>query len=272
MDRQPLPLPEIARSAPRRRRAAFGAILAGAVWVAVAAGPALAGPEEEAIRRSDALEAENRPQEALAVLQEADRRSPRQADILFRLAKHYDRLSRQAAPGTADRLLAASHDAATRAVEADPANAQARLALAIASGRLARKESPRRQIELSRLIQSEAEEAVRLDPDNDIAWHVLARWNFEMATINPVLRKLAQAIYGKLPAASTARAEFCFRQAIAVGPPRVMHHVEYGLMLAALGRKKDARKQLEIGINLPPKDQEDEESQKRARQALDRLR
>jgi predicted Zn-dependent protease len=161
---------------------------------------------------------------------------------------------------------------AQKAVAADPQSSAARLALAVAYGRVAKDEAPKRQIELSKLIKEEAEEAVRLDPRNDVAWHVLARWNFEMASVNPFLRGLAQVIYGKFPDASTARAEECFRKAIAAGPPRVMHHVEYGLMLVELNRKNDARKQLEIGLSLPAKDQEDEETQQRASQALDRLR
>lgn len=161
---------------------------------------------------------------------------------------------------------------AKAAVITNPQSSQAHLALALAYGHLARHETPRRQIELSKLIKEEAEEAVLLDPKNDIAWHVLARWNFEMASVNPFLRGLAQVIYGRFPDASTARAEECFRKAIAAGPPRVMHHIEYGLMLVALGRKNDARKQLETGLSLPAKDKEDEETQQRARQALDRLR
>jgi hypothetical protein len=162
--------------------------------------------------------------------------------------------------------------AAEKAVTENPQSSQAHLALAVAYGHLAQQEPPRRQIELSKRIKEEAEEAVRLDPKNDIAWHVLARWNFEMASVNPVLRGLAQMIYGKFPDASTTRAEECFRKAISAGPPRVMHHVEYGLILIVLDRKNDARKQLETGLSLPAKDKEDEETQQRARQALDRLR
>lgn len=170
------------------------------------------------------------------------------------------------------KKLQAAVEAARQAVEANPQSSQAHLALAVAYGHLAQQEQPRRQIELSKLIKEEAEEAVRLEPGNDVAWHVLARWNFEMASVNPVLRSLAQMIYGKFPDASASRAEECFRKAIDAGPPRVMHHVEYGLMLAALDRKNDARKQLETGLSIPAKDKEDEDTQQRARQALDRLR
>jgi tetratricopeptide (TPR) repeat protein len=188
------------------------------------------------------------------------------------LVEEGDALSRAAAGREKKDLAEKAFEAARQAVAANPADSEARLVLAVAAGRLAQREAPRRQMELSRLIKAEAEEAVRLDPRNDMAWHVLARWNYEMSSVNALARGLAQAIYGKFPEASATRAEECFQKAIAAGLPRVMHHVEYGLMLEKLNRKNDARKQLEIGLSLPPKDQEDEETQQRARQALDRLR
>lgn len=180
----------------------------------------------------------------------------------------------QAAPMPEDKKAKelAAVAAAKAAVITSPQSSQSHLALAIAYGQLARQEAPRRQIELSKLIKEEAEEAVHLDPKNGVAWYVLARWNSEMASVNPFLRGLAQMIYGRFPDASTARAEECFRKAIAAGPPRVTHHIEYGLMLVTLDRKNDARKQLETGLSIPAKDKEDEETQQRARQALDRLR
>ena len=103
-------------------------------------------------------------------------------------------------------------DAAKGAVKADPANSQAHLALAIAYGRVALDESARRKVEMSRLVQQEAEAAARLDPGNDLAWHVLGRWNYELANFNPVLKALAQTIYGRLPDASNERAVECFQK------------------------------------------------------------
>ena len=71
---------------------------------------------------------------------------------------------------------------------------------------------------------------------------------------------------------TAARAEECFLNAIAAGPPRMMHHAEYGLFLVAQGRKNDARKQLKTALSLSAKNPEDEETQERARRALATLR
>jgi tetratricopeptide (TPR) repeat protein len=201
--------------------------------------------------------------------EQAAAQAPGDPEVLWRMAKATDRAAaRESDPAKRRAGLDRALDLAQRSVAADPDNSRARLALAIVYGRLALTESPRRRLELSRLLRDEAEAAVRLDPRNDLAWHVLARWNFEMAAVHPVLRTLARAVYGELPPASRERALECFQKAIAAGPPRVMHHVEYGLALAAIGEKKEARKQLETGLSLPPKDPDDENSQQRAREAL----
>lgn len=246
----------------------FGKLLFASIFLLAA----VAGRAAD-FERADALDAAGKAAEALALLTEEDRRQPENAEILRRIAKQYDRLA-LAASSDEDRddLLEKALDAAQRAVSAGPQNSKAHLCLAIVYGRIAQRESPRRQIELSKLIRDEAELATKLDSRNDIAWHVLGRWNFEMASVNPVLRRLAEIIYGKFPDASKERAVECFRKAIETGPPRVMHHVEYGLVLAAMGEKKDARKQLETGLSLPAKDQEDEDTQQRARRALSELR
>lgn len=220
----------------------------------------------------DALDAVGRHAEALAVFQEAETRTPDNAELLHRLAKQYDQLAASAsADAEKKRLGELSLDAAQRAVKADPKNSNAHLALAVAHGRIALTAAPRRKVELSKLIKEEAELAAKLDAKNDIAWFILGRWNYEMTNFSPFLKGLAQMIYGKFPAASNETAAVCFEKAIAAGPPRVANHVEYGRTLIALGKKNEARKQLEKGLSLPAKTKDDEETKQRARQALQEL-
>ncbi len=229
----------------------------------------LAQSTSDLIARADALDDAQRNRESLEVLIQADKASPDNAEILRRMAKQYDQLSLDAKSDTTRRDLGQkSLDYAQRAVKADPKNSNAHLSLAIIYGRIAFDQPPKKKIEMSKLIRDEALTAVKLDPKNGLAWHVLGRWNFEMANFNPFLKGLAQVIYGKFPDASNERAAECFAKAIAVGPPSVVNHVEYGRALAALGKKNEARKQLELGLSLPSKAKDDEETKQRARQAL----
>jgi tetratricopeptide (TPR) repeat protein len=121
---------------------------------------------------------------------------------------------------------------------------------------------------MSRLIREEADTALRLDPGLDYAWHVLGRWNYELANFNAALKFLASAIYGKLPDASNERAAECFEKAVALQPDRVIHHVELGRTYAALGQKQAALAELKIGLSLPSREKDDNETKDRARKAL----
>jgi Flp pilus assembly protein TadD len=159
-------------------------------------------------------------------------------------------------------------ESAQRAVSLDPTNAQAHLSLAIVYGRIALHESARRKVEMSRPIRQEAETAARLDPKNDYAWHVLGRWNYEVANFNPILKALAQTVYGKLPQASNEKAIACFSKAIALQPRRVSHHVELGRAYVALGEKQKARDEFNKALSLPAVEKDDDENKLHARAML----
>jgi tetratricopeptide (TPR) repeat protein len=224
------------------------------------------------LRAGDALDAKLRNQEALEIYLKADALQPNDAEILRRIAKQYSQLMVSESKTPENRELARKAlEYAQRAVKIDPNNANARLSLAICYGKAAFLESAKRRIEMSRLIREEADAALRLDPGSDYAWHVLGRWNFELANFNAALRFLAETIYGKFPNASNARAAECFEKAISLQPDRVIHHVELGRAYAALGRKPEAIAELKKGLALPSREKDDNESKDRARKALTAL-
>jgi tetratricopeptide (TPR) repeat protein len=241
------------------------------LWL-VALGVALgaqAQSPDDLLRAGDELDAKNRNQEAVEIFLKADALQPNDAEILRRIAKQYSLLVVSELRSPANRDLARKAvDYGRRAVKSDPGNAIAHLSLAICYGKAAFLESARRRIEMSRLIREEADTALRLDPELDYAWHVLGRWNYELANFNAALKFLASAIYGKLPDASNERAAECFEKAVALQPDRVIHHVELGRTYLALGRKQAALAELKIGLSLPSREKDDNETKDRARKAL----
>jgi tetratricopeptide (TPR) repeat protein len=205
------------------------------------------------------------------LLQQAAMR-PLDAGLQCRIAKLYTRLIPEAGSKSAKREMAGlAVAAAEEAVRIDPDDSASRLTLAISLGRAAQLESPRTQVEMSKRIQEEAAMATRLNPREDYAWHVLGRWNYELANFNPLLKSMGEVIYGKFPDASNEKAAECFRTAIAVGPPRVIHHVEYARTLLALGQRAEARKQLERALALASSEPEDEEAKGQGRKLLEGL-
>lgn len=251
MDRQPLSLSQVAF----------------AVFLALASAQA-----KDPLAEGDVLFEKKEHARALEVFIAADRQKPGDPEILRRIARQYDQLAVATTEAAEEeRLVGLSVTYAEQAVKAGPRNSNAHLALAIVYGRAAQFSPARRKVELSRLIKEEAEIAARLDPRSDYAWHILGRWNYELASFNPVLKALAQAIYGEFPDASYAKAAEHLQKAVAIAPQRVLHQIELGRTWLALGEKEKARQALEKGLALPTLSKDDEEAKQRGRDALKQL-
>ena len=224
------------------------------------------------IARGDAFDRQLKTRDALKVYLEAERTEPKDADLLRKIAKQYAELMPEVAAKDERRKLGEMALAyAQRAATLNPRDAKAQLSAAICYGRLAPLLDNRTKIEYSRLVKQYVERAIKLDPSDDYAWHVLGAWNYELANLNSLLRGVAGLIYGTLPSASNEKAAECFQKAIELAPQRVSHHVEIGRTYAAMGREDLARAALQRGLSLPSREKDDEETKARGRSALGRL-
>jgi tetratricopeptide (TPR) repeat protein len=163
-------------------------------------------------------------------------------------------------------------DYAERAVRLNPRNSDAHLSVAIVLGKMTQFLGNRESIEASKRIKAEAEEAARLDPQSDYAWHLLGRWHQALAGMGTLTRGLAKMIYGEFPPATNEDAVRCFTKAIAINPSRLVHHVELGRTYAQMGHIAEARAAIAKGLAMPDREKHDAETKKRGREALAKLR
>jgi Flp pilus assembly protein TadD len=223
----------------------------------------------EWIEQGDSLDRQFKSAEALAAYQKAAEQKPGDADLLRKMAKQYVEMVLDA-PSRKEQLRLAQlgYETALQAKKLAPRDEEVRLTVAIAAGRLAFYSEPRRRLELSSVVQSEASEAVKLNPRFALGWHVLGRWHYEIANLNSVLRVLAEAIYGKMPSASNESAIDNLRRAVELEPNNALFHAELGRAYLTAGRKDDARRELQKSLSLPRRSRDDAGAQSRAKQAL----
>lgn len=224
------------------------------------------------IEQGDTFDRQFKSADALAAYQKALVEKPDDPAILRKIAKQYVELVLDA-PTRAEkvRLAQLGYDTAVRARELAPRDPETRVTVAIAAGRLAFYSEPRKRLELSRVVGQEAEESVRLDSRYALGWHVLGRWHYEIANLNPLLRALAEAVYGKMPPASNEEAIDCMRKAAELQSSNALFHAELGRAYLAAGRKEEARRALEKSIGLPRQTRDDASAQDRAKEALREL-
>jgi hypothetical protein len=92
----------------------------------------------------------------------------------------------------------------------------------------------------------------------------LALWHFELVQKG----WLVAATQG----ADGSRVEPLMKKAIELEPEVIIHRVEYARVLAAWGKKEEAKKQLEVALSLPARTAADRYDQERARKDLSQLK
>jgi len=210
------------------------------------------------IRKADELDAQGRTEDAIETLKQAEKISPNNPNLLIKLSQDYsDKIDE--AKDRSQKLAFAklSLEYAKKAVLAAPNNSDAHVCLSIGYGKMTDFVDNKTKMESSKVVKSEAEKAVELNPKNDMALLILARWNFDMATLNPILKAIAETMYGQLPPASKELAVDYFQKAIAAAPEKIIHHAEFAQALESMGKTKEARTEWLTVKQLKPTDAED---------------
>lgn len=245
------------------------------ILFAVQFGPvAQAEPENLSaiLQKADHLDDTDHFLEAITILKEAEKGDPRNSEILYRISRVESDLVDDLSDDSQKKPYAVEAVTyAKRAIEADPQSSAAHLAASIAYGVMTDFVDDRTKMEYSKVIKAEAEKAIELDPKNDYAYLVLARWNFEMTQLNPILRGFAELLYGQMPPASQERALEYFQKAIELDPNKMIHHFCYGEALARLGRKDQAKAEYQKVLRLTATCKEERGYQQKAASGLKTL-
>ncbi|KXZ49495.1 hypothetical protein GPECTOR_21g721 [Gonium pectorale] len=194
--------------------------------------------------------------EAIRLYEKAAAADPSSAEWLARLSKALSDSSYLPGTNTA-RAIEVNRRAievAEQAVAADPKSAFGHVACCVSRGRLALYVDNRTKVALARQAQDDVRTALQLEPENDVAHHLLGRWNYEMASVNAMVRTLIQMLYGTaLMAGSYREAAACYQTAVRIRPDYLIHRVELGRTYWKLGQVEAAAQELEtaVGLDVP---------------------
>jgi len=161
---------------------------------------------------------------------------------------------------------------AQKAVKINPEGSKGYLYLSVAIGRVALDAGKKEQVQLSKDVKAAVDQALELDPNDDVAWHVLGRWHRKMATLGWIQKKFANMFLGGIPKeASVDSSAKCFQRAIKINPGHINHHLELGLTYEELKEKEKAIEQYQLVLNLPKKDADDDTYKEEAKERLKKL-
>ena len=162
---------------------------------------------------------------------------------------------------------------AKKAVELKPEGSYGHLYLSIAIGKVALDAGKKEQVRLSKEVKKELDIAIKYDPENDIAYHVLGRWNRKMANLGWIQRKFADLFLGGIPKdASNENAIASFKKSVELKPAHINHHLELGITYEMNDKEDLAIKEFETCLSLPISDANDDKYKKIAQEHLDDLK
>ena len=191
----------------------------------------------------------------------AEKLQPDNADLLVYIARQYRHLMADTSSTSEKlRLGGIALQYGQRAAKLAPKNSDAQLSTAISYGKMLPYQSSKEQVQCSKLIKEGAERAIKLNPRNDLAWHIIGRWHRNVADISGIKKALASLIYESLPEATNEAAIASLEKAVSINPNRLMHYIELGRAHAQAGNKDDARKYLAKGLKMPSVEKDDAEA------------
>lgn len=223
----------------------------------------------ELVKNGDACDGKFQFDQALGYYLPAEQLEPQNGALLVKISRQYV-LRMSDLPNNGEKIASGRKALAyaERAVAVAPNECDSHLSVAICLGKLTPYLSNRETVEASKKIKISADKAVKLDPKNDYAWHLLGRWHQSLANVGGATRMLAGIIYNGLPVASNEEAVECFKKAMTLNPKRLVHVVELGRTYAMMGRKAEAKTYLEAGLAMPNKEKDDSETKQRGRATL----
>lgn len=238
--------------------------------------PGAAAAEEAAVDRlqqGEEFDRKFQAQQALDCFLPMEKAEPKNVHVLLCIARQYRHLMADASVTDEKmRLANLGKVYAMRAVAVAPEEAEAHLSVAISYAKMTPLLGNKEKMEASRRIKAAADRAIALNPNLDLAWHVLGTWHQRLAELGPVKRTMARIVYGAMPEATNEDSVRCFKKAIELNPDRLIHHVELGRTYAQMGRTDEARRCLTKGLAMPETGKDDPEVKQRGRETLASLK
>lgn len=108
--------------------------------------------------------------------------------------------------------------------------------------------SYRQQAILADSVRIYAEKAIEVNPENDNAFHILGRWNYEVANLNWLIKLFSEFFIGVVPEGSYEKAFTYFKKATEINDYPV-HHYWLGLNYLKMGNKEEAKNEFLKSIN-----------------------
>ena len=156
----------------------------------------------------------NQEESSLQLYIAANKERPSEIEPLYKTAELYSRIGNRIKDSKIkEKYYNSSLRFAQKLLQLYPNNDQSHVAMAIAFGRIALTKSGKEKVVNVKEIKEHAEKALKINPNNFKAWHVLGRWHYEVSDLNFIETTAIRLLFGGMPDASYNLAVKAFEKA-----------------------------------------------------------
>lgn len=182
---------------------------------------------------------------------EAAKAESKSCDLYMKLADAYFYGAYVKPKAQQEPLYLKAQQTLQSALKIDSSNANVYARLGQVTGQIARFRGAQEKVKLGLSIKSYADKALAIDPNNPIGNAVMGIWHYELANLSFVERFFGKMFFGDIPKGSFDTAAVYLEKAVKLSPNMIYYRYSYAKTLIELDRRAEARKQLEIALNLP---------------------
>ncbi len=179
------------------------------------------------IKEAEKLEAKPDEAAALKKYKEALKLQPTHLKALCKSSELCSRVGqRQQNAKLRDDYYAAAKIYAETALKIDANNSDANTSMAIALGKATMTKSGKEKVSAAKDLKKYVDAALKSNPSNFLAWHVLGRWHYEISNLNAIERAAVKLFYGGFPASSLQEGIKAFEKAKSLSPGFILNYLE----------------------------------------------
>jgi tetratricopeptide (TPR) repeat protein len=221
------------------------------------------------LKEAQRLETSLNEKQALNKYQEVLKLDPLNFTSLIRCAELSSGIgAREESAILRDKYFDASINYAKLAYKCNPNSDEACVQMSIAYGRLALTKSGKEKVSSVREIKAYAEKAIKINPSNFKAWHVLGKWHYEVSNLNFLEKAAIKLFFGSLPQSTFNMSIEAYDKARKLHPTFILNYLELAKSYHKNNDHKKAISMLKSATSLPVKTEDDPRIKKEAAQLL----
>ena len=175
---------------------------------------------------------------------------------------------RQADGKLRDSYYEAAKIYAQTALRIDPVNSNASCAMAMALGRSSMSKSGKEKINTAKEIRKYVDIALKSDPNNFLAWHILGRWHYEISNLNFFERTAVKLFYGGIPESSLKESISAFERSRAITPGFILNYFEMAKAYHRNDQTANAISAIKTMLSLPIQTEDDQQTKEEGKKLL----